>query len=324
MIPISFIIAELLMYTLLAICLFDAWKRGLGWVAFIVAGSAFGVLLEYADILTNKGYTYGNFMLMVGPVPICIGIGWGVIMYSVRLFTDSLGLPIWTRPFLDALLAVNIDLSMDVVAYRLGMWQWDWSGTGRSPFNSDWFGIPWANFYGWMMVVLTFSSLVRWLERAGQRRGWGNWWRIAAPLATLILAEPILLLGITWPSWAAAALNGILKPSNTWWLITWTLGLVCIIVAAHGLRHRQPSAHPPLPTWIVPLVAHTYFPLWLFLGGFWLQDGWLVVAAAANALLCLAIHLGGMRLSRHAISASPTIGQPLAMRVPPRSLRSRR
>ena len=60
---------------------------------------------------------------------------------------------------LDGLLALSIDLSMDAIAIRLGMWDW---GDG---FDYQYFGVPYNNFWAWFWVVFSFSFSLRMLSR---------------------------------------------------------------------------------------------------------------------------------------------------------------
>jgi uncharacterized membrane protein len=74
------------------------------------------------------------------------------MIYSVRPYSDATNLPEWARPFLGALLVLSIDLSLDAVAIRLGMGNW-----GRG-LQSQYFGVPYANFWAWFWVcILVFS-----------------------------------------------------------------------------------------------------------------------------------------------------------------------
>ena len=118
---------ELAMYLLFLFCFLHAWKRGARNVAYLLGGLCFGVLLEYMEVAMYS-YSYGRFWIMIGSypvnVPLYVGAGWGIIMYSARQFTYRLGL--WACAALDTLLAINIDLSMDTVACRLHMWNWNW------------------------------------------------------------------------------------------------------------------------------------------------------------------------------------------------------
>ena len=119
-----FILFELIIYLQLALCLRHAWKHGTANLLRLLTGAVFGVALELATIRQLQAYEYGQFLIMVLDVPLCIGIAWGCILYSVMEFSDGNSLPYWTRPVLDGLLALNIDRALDAVAIRLGFWDW--------------------------------------------------------------------------------------------------------------------------------------------------------------------------------------------------------
>ncbi|MCK4897217.1 MAG: carotenoid biosynthesis protein, partial [Anaerolineales bacterium] len=146
-----FLSLELLVLVLFGLCLRHAWRQGWLKVWELLAGVIYGLLLERATIQQLGAYEYGQFLFMVGELPLAVGVAWGTIIYSVRLFSDASSLPLWLRPVLDGLLALNIDLAMDAVAIRLGMWDW---GMG---FRNQYFGVPYANFWAWFWVVFSFS-----------------------------------------------------------------------------------------------------------------------------------------------------------------------
>ena len=146
-----FILFELTVYIQFAICLRHAWKHGAPNLLKLLAGALFGVLLELATIRQLNAYQYGQFTLMVLDVPLCIGVAWSCIIYAVMEFSDGSSLPYWTRPILDGLLALNIDLALDTIAIRLGFWDW---GQG---LDFQYFGVPYANFWAWFWVVSSFS-----------------------------------------------------------------------------------------------------------------------------------------------------------------------
>ena len=150
---------EFIMLGLLFFCLHHAFRKG-RWAGVwqLIAGVFFGLILEYGTIQQLSTYEYGDFLLKIGPLPISIGIGWGVIIYTARMVSDASNLPLWARPVLDGLLALNIDLAMDAIAIRLGMWDW---GRGLS---FEYFGVPYANFWAWFWVVFSFSLSLRMLE----------------------------------------------------------------------------------------------------------------------------------------------------------------
>src|ERR1700712_2816973 len=170
-----FPIMEICMYILFILCLVHAVKQGIRHISYLLGGLLFGLILEYVNVISNMGYTYGKFIVMFGhapaDIPVCVGIGWSIIMYAARIYSDNLRLPLWSSAAIDTLLAISIDLSMDAVAYRLHMWNWNWSNTGLNPLTADWFGVPFGNFFGWLMVVFFYSSISRLLERSFSRRG---------------------------------------------------------------------------------------------------------------------------------------------------------
>src|SRR5450432_99701 len=117
-----FPVFEYSMFLLLIVCLLHAIKKGMCDTMYLLGGLGFGLLLEYIEV-TDHSYTYSPFTIMFGKapfyIPLCIGMGWGIIMYTARLFSDALGFSLLAAVALDTLLALNIDLSMDTVAYRL-------------------------------------------------------------------------------------------------------------------------------------------------------------------------------------------------------------
>ena len=165
--PITFIAFEVIVLVLFGACLVHAWRTRPSQAAALVAGALFGVLLEWATIQQLHAYRYGRFMLMLGDVPIAIGLAWGTIIYTARLTSDAADLPGWARPIFDALLGLNLDLAMDALAIRLGYWDW-----GRG-LEAGYFGVPYANFWAWFWVVFSFSAGWRLIER--WRHPWSPW-----------------------------------------------------------------------------------------------------------------------------------------------------
>jgi uncharacterized membrane protein len=148
----SIFIFEFLMATLLIICILHASKRGKQYIIEILVAGVYGVLLEILTMIQLEFYTYGDFFVELYGAPIAIGIGWAVIIYTAMATSDKLGLPVKIRPFMAALLALNIDLSMDAIAIREGFWTWGEYGL--------WFGVPLGNFFGWFVVVSSYSYFI--------------------------------------------------------------------------------------------------------------------------------------------------------------------
>jgi hypothetical protein len=231
------VVFEVVLVALFGLCLRHALRNGPARAWQLVAGVVFGVLLETATIQQLHAYHYGRFLIMLGEVPLMVGVGWGVIIYSARVFSDATNLPEWARPLLDGLLALNIDLAMDALAIRLGLWDW---GQGLA---WQFFGVPFANFWAWFWVVFSFSVGIRALARPSS---WAGRW--LGPLGAILLGLTDLL--------AMDSLIVSLRPE--WYIPTifLTIGLALAVVLA--LRPRF-SGRPadPLVFW-VPFAFHAY------------------------------------------------------------------
>ena len=233
------LVFEAMTYAMLLWSLADARRRGWPRVAEVGAGVLFGLTLEWATIHQLHAYRYGRFLVMVaGEVPLAIGVGWGVILNAARLYAEGTTLPRWARPFLAALLALNIDLSMDALAIRLGMWDW---GLGLS---FQYFGVPWANFWAWFWVVFSFSAVLFLTD--GWRSPWKRWLRpwlaFLVGLGGVLATNWFIVFVIPW-QWHGVAVAALL------------LGALGLVLALHPHRTR------PLQTVAraVPLAFHLTF-----------------------------------------------------------------
>ncbi len=236
-----YILADaLMMYSLLGLSLYDARKRGWPEVWQLLAGVIFGVMLEWATIQQLHAYQYGRFPIMIGgEAPLAIGAGWGVIIYAARQYARATSLPRWARPLLAALLALNIDLAMDAIAIRLGLWDW---GQG---LDFQYFGVPWANFWAWFWVVIFFSAGLEYL--AADQRFWRRW---LGPAAAVLLGVAGVLLTnyfivyIAPRSWYEAAIALVIG------------GALALVLA---LRPKVLFRPLPAPARWTPLVFHGFF-----------------------------------------------------------------
>lgn len=130
------------------------------------AGVVFGVLLEIINMAWGNTYEYGpGFLVYFFGAPLAIGVAWSILFHIAMSVSDVVGkrykIPQFARPIFDSLLIVSADISLDVLAIRLGFWSW------LIPNNAEWFGVPYENFAGWILVALAFSftiRFVRWCE----------------------------------------------------------------------------------------------------------------------------------------------------------------
>jgi hypothetical protein len=154
----------------------------------LISAAAFGILLEEGDQLVFETYHYSaDWILTIDRAPIVIGLTWALIIAGAMRLTDALGVRRRYAPFVDAVLAISLDLAFDAIAIRMGLWTW--RGIGPS---DGWFGVPAGNFYSWLFVTLAFSSLTRWLRHAASARPSLEWLQLAVPVP----AFGLLLAGI--------------------------------------------------------------------------------------------------------------------------------
>jgi len=265
-----FILFELIIYFQLVLCLRHARKQGIANLLRLFAGILFGVMLELATIRQLHAYEYGQFLIMVLDVPLCIGIAWSCIIYSSMEFSDASSLPYWARPILDGLLALNIDLALDAVAIRLGFWDW---GQG---LDFQYFGVPFANFWAWFWVVCSFSLGYRLLA---WRTDWVGRW--LSPLLALIVG-----------------LTGVLGTNS---LITFAVPfehhdavvLITLILALGLVISLQPRFYlTPVPSLVfwVPFLTHFYLLGAGLISGVILEPPLLLLVSLVMVMIALYLH----------------------------------
>jgi Carotenoid biosynthesis protein len=149
----------------------------------LISAAAFGILLEEGDQLVFQTYHYStDWILTVDRAPVVIGLTWALIIAGAMRLTDALGVRRRYAPFVDAVLAISLDLAFDAIAIRMGLWTWH--GIGAS---EGWFGVPAGNFYAWLFVTLSFSVMTRWLRDRAAGRPALEWLQLAVPGPAWIL-----------------------------------------------------------------------------------------------------------------------------------------
>ncbi len=232
---------EIAMFILVFICLHHASKNGgLLSILKIFAGICFGLLLEYATIQQTRSYVYGKFPIMLfNEVPLSIGMGWGVIIYSAGLYTDTLAIKNWMKPIIDSLIALNIDLAMDTIAIRLKMWDWG------IPLDSQFFGVKWGNFWGWFWVVLSFSFAFRYFSKNKNA-----FIKYISPFIAIIIGTACVMVTNHF-------ITKIVPDDIYHYVVIATLSSFLILVLYQRPSRRKQIL--PLPAIAVPFVFHAYF-----------------------------------------------------------------
>jgi uncharacterized membrane protein len=133
--------------------------------SIILLSFIYAIIFENLNIYFSQeqigGYFYNeSFNFFIFNIPLFIIMSWSIIIYTAILLTDLLPIKEYSKPFIDSLLIILIDLAIDVIAIRLYLWTWI-----NYSFNEAWFGVPSNNFIGWLLVAFTFSLLYRNLSK---------------------------------------------------------------------------------------------------------------------------------------------------------------
>lgn len=281
-----------------------AWSHSRARFIELISAFVFGLLLEQGDIFLFGTYRYNENWILLGDVPIAIALTWALIIASAMNITDALGirtiskpdpseknsflLALWRglpAPIADAVWAILLDLALDAVAIRLGLWTW----TIRA--DEGWFGVPWGNFFAWLFVAFWFSLFTR-LVRARAREAQNTFrspqWLVpflafAGLIATLVpfvAIENTAALPFVADE-AQAYHNGV------WIVFAFTLALF-VAVTVWALWQKR-DAREPADHWLllVRLGIHGLFLLALVASGIYLAVPLLLIVA----LLFLAVEL---------------------------------
>ncbi len=268
---IYFILFEIIIYIQFVLCVRHAFRYGtIANFLKLGFGILFGVTLELATIRQLNAYEYGRFLLMVWDVPLCIGVAWGCIIYSVMEFSDASSLPYWFRPILDGLLALNIDLALDAVAIRFGFWDW---GQG---LQSQYFGVPYANFWAWFWVVFSFSMGYRVFAR---NTDWAGKW-LSAPLAFIV--------GLAGVLGTNAFITFVVPTSIRAGVIAITLITALGIVFYKRPHFYQRPVHP-IAFWI-PFLTHAYILVAGIASGVIFKPVFLLIVGLAMLVIAFYLH----------------------------------
>ena len=187
----------------------------------LLSAATFGILLEEGDQLIFETYQYSpHFLLTVDRAPIVIGLTWALIIAGAMRITDALGVRRRYAPFVDAILAISLDLAFDAIAIRVGLWTW----RGIGP-TEGWFGVPAGNFNAWLWVTLAFSFMSRWVRDGAHGHADREWLQLLVPIPAYV----ILLVGMM----PFAFLRPVVDPApgGGLWLFVVSLAIFAAIAA---------------------------------------------------------------------------------------------
>lgn len=248
---------------------YRAWRHSGERLLELLSAVLFGLLLEEGDIIIFQTYRYDPHWLAIDLVPPAIALCWAMIIASAMNFSDSLGIDERLAPFADAVWVIILDLALDAVAIRLGMWRW------TIPLDKDWFGVPYSNFFAWLWVAAAFSYFTRAVRRRRMKSGgMSRYLQVAVPLP----AYGGLLAAVS----AYVFLQAVYfkQVGSDWILITLTFAAFGL-VALFALRspRRIPREAPDAYLVSVRYMIHLYFLSALVATGIFLDAPVLLIAS---------------------------------------------
>jgi hypothetical protein len=233
-------------------------------------------MIELVVMRVFGSHSYGAGWLFAPlGVPLAVAAVWAAVILAAMGLSPRLGpASPALRAATAAVLGIALDLLMEPVAMRSGLWQWTPPG--------PWLGVPVGNFVGWAFIVGLYAFVA---DRSEPRA--------ASPLAQtverLVLATACLLgvvgVGLVWQRLQLeAAFEG------PWGWTPWASSLCLAVALGRGPRMNQDSgtlsgrlASAPGPAaWVFLLVAGTFAVNAVALGD---RD---VALAAAGSLTVLA------------------------------------
>jgi uncharacterized membrane protein len=179
----------------------------------LAALAGYGFALEWVAIAVFASHRYGAaWSLAPLGVPLAIAIVWAAVITSGMALAVRAGArSAWRRAALAAALGIALDLMMEPVAVRLGLWEW----TPRGP----WLAVPIGNFVGWAVIVggYTYGAEHWAAPRALARDAWRRAALAAAAIGALVAvgllwthlgAERLFDGGPGWVAWAILTAAG--------------------------------------------------------------------------------------------------------------------
>ena len=239
----------------------------------LLALAIYGYALEAVAIHLFGSHTYGTAWL-VAPrgVPVAVALVWSALISSAMALAARTG---WARSApraaAAALVAVSLDLLVEPVAVRSGLWRWTPPG--------PWLDVPIGNFVGWAVIVAAYAS------GADRFAGSGAAAREGA-IRVLVAAGSILALVVVGLAWRMLGLERLFAGGRGW--LAWVTLLLATValpragadaVGGQGLGARLGRAPGGRPEAVFLLVGAVFA-----LDAALLRDARLGLVAAASLL----------------------------------------
>lgn len=193
----------------------------------LVALAAYGFVLERVAILVFASHTYRDAWCAAPlGVPLAVAGVWAAVILSAMALAARLGFPSAAeRGVAAALIGVALDLLMEPVAVRSGLWQWTPPG--------PWLGVPIGNFVGWAVIVGAYTF-------GAERWGEGDGLALCAARRLGVGAVSVLALVLVGLAWTHLGAEQTFAGAGGW--AAWAM--ILALAACLGLRATEAPALP--------------------------------------------------------------------------------
>ncbi len=228
----------------------------------LLALVAYGYGLERTAIAVFSSHDYGHVWRSdVGGVPVAVAVTWSAVMVAAMALAARLARSLVGRALAAALIGISLDLLMEPVAMRAGLWSWTPPG--------PWLEVPVGNFVGWVVILGAYTL--------GAERWGGSGSLIAQAVRRLTLGGAavgvLLTVGSVWRATGAERLFSGSRGWAAWGLLLATTAAMALPPRAssatatcapageapeRGLAARLGSARGPLPAAVLLLLAAVF------------------------------------------------------------------
>jgi hypothetical protein len=230
-------------------------------------------------------------------VPLAVVLMEGLIVFGLVRTTDFLAPPAWMRPFMDGLMAVTIDLSLDPIAASsiwcgsgpgepvhggIGLWTW-FTHASNPP---QWFGIPLVNFSAWFFGPVAISASVRLVASKMNVETLDIWQQAISAVGAMVI---VIALGLAAELASFRVMDELLggvavTRAQRWAILIGILGVtgLAIVAASRNFEHGHRFCWEVV---VLPAFLFAYMGLALLARGPWsdwtlLASAWLLCALA--------------------------------------------
>ncbi len=160
-------------------------RRALG---ELLALAAYGWALERISMSVFASHRYGpGWRVAPLGVPVAVAMVWAAVIAAALALAHRRGLrTAAARSLAAALFAVTLDLAIEPIAIRQGLWHWTPPG--------PWLGVPVGNFVGWVVIVASYGlGAERWASGGALASEAAR--RLAVAAASL---SALVAVGLVW------------------------------------------------------------------------------------------------------------------------------